>query len=547
MSLKDLAKKLYPAFIKNFSATPCRLFLSATNMKERAVIRHAVGDNPEKVWAAALNALQDALKIKGGMNPTILRADWVTASETVTWAECLERIKAKRRNFFRKGIALDKNFNLAFTEQELNANLILFTEEKRNGEFQADKAAAYCKRRFDCNFPKLVDADEVEIFDTAGIFIQEEMPEPLMITAEGRRAVAIDDKEFFLKLVKKGSNYLSRQCGKSGKFIYGVYPCDDSKVPSYNSLLHFSTLYSMMEVYENFGKAGDATLGKAISRGLEYGIEKFVFNRTFPDGQDASYIEDKKQLKLGASGMALLALTKWTKIQSTKKYLPLMNSLARGIFYLQKQNGSFVHVLNAENFTVKDEFRTQTYDSEAILGLLRLYTITKDERLLESAERAFDYFIANDYSKNRDHWLSLAANEITVYRPTKKIFRFALNNCLPYLSTIRDRETSSPSFMMLILSTKKMLYRMKTMSEMSKLLERVDWKIFREALNRRAEKILDGYFFPEVAMYFQNPERIVGSFFVRQEKFRIRIDDVKDNLSNFVAYVKNLDTEIYSA
>ena len=109
MSLKELAEKLYPVFIKTSGeniSEPCRVFLSASSMKEKATVRHAVNDNPEEAWQNALTALEKTLNQKN-ITPKILRVDWVTTSETKTWAQCLALVGSKRRGWFRQGIALD--------------------------------------------------------------------------------------------------------------------------------------------------------------------------------------------------------------------------------------------------------------------------------------------------------------------------------------------------------------------------------------------------------------------------------------------------------
>ncbi|MGX8704990.1 MAG: hypothetical protein ACSW8J_00270, partial [bacterium] len=62
-----------------------------------------------------------------------------------------------------------------------------------------------------------------------------------------------------------------------------------------------------------------------------------------------------------------------------------------------------------------------------------------------------------------------------------------------------------------------------------------------DVIAARANRQLSGYFYPELAMYMQNPQRIVGSFMMRNDKFRVRIDDVQHNIGGFYLYWKNYD------
>ena len=224
------------------------------------------------------------------------------------------------------------------------------------------------------------------------------------------------------------------------------------------------------------------------------------------------------------------------RLPCPKRYIPLMNAVARGILYLQNADGSFTHVLDSSDFSVKQAFRIVYYDGKAVFGLLRLYAITRAPALLNAAERAFSRFIEKNYWKHHDHWLSYSVNEITCWKPEAKYFDFGINNFLGYLPFVRKRKTAFPTLLELMMAAEAMLRRMENMPEMKKLLARVDKKLFYDALTYRAHYLLNSFFWPETAMFFKKPERISGSFYIRHHAFRTRIDDVEHFISGLAAY-----------
>ena len=175
MSFINSAARLQEKFLQESSsraARPYRVFISASDMHSRAIVRHASAIDPSQAWTQAIAELQQAL---GAIKPTILRADWVVNAESMTWQDFTKLLGKTRRNYFRRGIALP-DFSIAFTEQELNANSMLYRDGKDGSTksvFNAENSDRYCQSRFGCDFPRLKPEDQIVVFDTAGVFIAE--------------------------------------------------------------------------------------------------------------------------------------------------------------------------------------------------------------------------------------------------------------------------------------------------------------------------------------------------------------------------------------
>lgn len=440
-----------------------------------------------------------------------------------------------KKNYYRRGIALNENFKMALMEQEINANAILLPadeglainiENMNRYLMQSNKNQAQLNLTTDSN---------IVTFDTLGWFFDGKKIHELETTEwnHGRRKTTLLKPEIVAELVGNAGRYLANQVNATGEFNYGWFACFDKKIKHYNSLRHASTTYSMLEAYE---LTEDEFILEAAANALAYLQKNFIYEK-----EDLTFLiePELREVKLGGAAATLLAFTKYMKITGNKTYLPLCRKIANAILSLQDKDGKFTHVLEYPTLEVKDIFRIVYYDGEAVFGLLRLYEIDRDSRWLDAAAKSFNHFIRDNYWQNHDHWLSYCANEITKYIPDEAYYEFGLQNAFDNLPFIYARETTFPTFLELTVATKEMTLRMEK-EGLQHLLLNYSIEELEKTITKRAHYQLNGYFYPELAMYYKNPARIEGSFFIRHQSFRVRIDDVEHNISGYVRYYQLL-------
>jgi hypothetical protein len=555
------------------------LFLSFTDGDRRALSVHAAASTLKDCWKALIEKARQVMS-RENVQPKWLRIDWCDEIEALSWGELNTRIETTKRNYFRYGIAFDRQFRTALLEMEINANAILYGGSSIvNAAFNAGNFTRYHTKRFGHEQPILNDDDIVFCFSTKGLFTATDDPAvhvmaPTGLNA-GRRTIAALQPGDVEQLIIKGSRYLASQVKEDGRFIYGWHTCFDREINAYNSLRHASSLYSMIEAYE---ETREVELGRAIERGLNYLTDHLIkivpcqykvrdpgentteFLRVDPigsvyaspseapgqtTGQTMAVLVDAlDEIKLGGNAVCILALVKYSEVHNSTRYHELLEQLATAIRFMQDpQTGRFNHVLKYPTLEIKEPFRIVYYDGEAAFALMRLYALTQDPRWMDTAERGFDYFIAAKHWKAHDHWLAYAVNELTRYKPERRYYEFGLKNFDDYLDFVTERITTFPTLLELMMAASQMVSRLDADPRFNDLLGTIDLSKFYHALETRAHALLNGHFWPEFAMFFANPNKIVGSFFIRHHAFRVRIDDVEHYLSGYCAYRKYLSNK----
>lgn len=229
-------------------------------------------------------------------------------------------------------------------------------------------------------------------------------------------------------------------------------------------------------------------------------------------------------------------------------YNKLLIALGNGILtYLDKEKGSYSHVLNYPDYRLKEAFRTIYYDGEATFALLKLYELTGEEKWLSAAKSAVENFIAQDYTRYRDHWIAYSMNELIKYCPEERYIAFALKNAMTNLEVIKKKKTINPTSLELLMATYEMYKRLPQQFRYKDILTQQEEQRFLETIHSRVSLMQNGYFYPEYAMYMKKPQVIYQSIFIREDKMRVRIDNLQHFLGGYSKYylhfIQNMNKE----
>ena len=507
------------------------VFFSLCNGKERARVFTGIGTDPGSAWDAASNKVNAFLE-KGAYLPKWVKVDVVYTTKTMDKSELTSAVAASRSEFFRYGIAFDNLYETALLEAELNGNKI-YKYDDTNIALDFDYLNRYLRRSGRAQLEALPEA--YTLFQCLGWICDEDNTVYKLNykgLEYGRRNVELIDADYAKTLLTSAGNFLANQVNEDGSFIYGLYPRFDKEIDNYNILRHSSTIWALVNQYRVIG---DETLVKHINSTIEYMLRYIVYSDA-----DTAYLYEEKsdEIKLGGNAIVIITLTEYMDVfGKNERYTEVCRQLGTGILSMLDQGtGVYVHVLNGD-FSLKEKYRTVYYDGEATFALSRLYELTGNQTWLDAAMTAVHHFIAADYVQYRDHWVAYSMNEVTKYIDDPKYYTFALRNAQENLKSIYRRDTTYHTYLELLMSTFELYDRMITKGITCDYLE-ASFHIedLLKTIYARADRMLNGYFYPEYAMYMKNPQRVVDTFIVRHDGYRVRIDDVQHNIGGFYKY-----------
>ena len=540
-----------------------KVFISVGYKSCRASVVTGVGNTIDSAYEAAYGKAVKRIKYLK-MYPDWFKLDCVVREDILSIDEFIDLSQKTWKGFMQYGICFDQNYNFAFLGQEVNAASFIkynkcpkYTHHKnekidsmvgilREGmpthfkcAINFDNINAHLKktRGQDINIKDLK-TDKLIVFDTISFFCDKENVYEIedRQSYRTRRKIYRFDTNFIKEILSDTSEYLAGTVRENGRFIYGYFPCFDNQIQGYNCIRHSHGVFALSDAYS---VTKNPLLLEAMAKILDYLKNELLYY--VDDKAYAVDYENDNEIKLGALSLALLAIAKYMEAAGPdEKSIQIMKSLGNGIISMQNEDtGKFFHVWRYPDLEKVDEFRIIYYAGEAAFALMKLYSFDKNEKWLNAVKKAFDFFIKNDYWQYSDHWLAYCTNELTSVADDDEYYKFGLKNAFLRLDFIENRITAYHTFLELLCATYKMVKNIENRGK-SYLLHDYDIERLKRAIDSRVDRQLNSVFFPEIAMYFKSPQKILNGIFVRQDNFRTRNDDVSHHISGLSLYLKEI-------
>ncbi len=525
------------------------VYISLSNSIDQARIFVGSASSLEKAWDEAESALRNYVK-NNSYDAVWLKAESISRAMWMSTEDLSVRYSKNYNLMYRKSLAFDNSFDNFILEGELMSNNIIDVDknvlmiDRLNSYFDSVERSTVIE-----TYPQVVVA-----FNCDGYFADEnaeiyELYSDSLNT--GRRISDTPDAEQTLEMVSSASSFLVNLLDEKGRFIYGYYPTSNSEILDYNILRHAGTIWSMICQYKI---NRNADLPAKIRLAIDYMLGEYTGKTGgyyIKMNDTTSYIVERKvpEIKLGGNAVAIVALTEYLNTfgpndEYYDHYSNIVINLANGILLMQNNDGSYYHVWNVD-FSRSSSYRTVYYDGEATFALSRAYSLTKDKKYLDAAEKAIEMFISKDYTQYRDHWVAYALNEVTKHSPKEEYFNFALRNASNSLDVIYNQKTSYHTYMELLMASFELYDRIIKENIQVSGMKDFDINALINTIFKRANYMLNSYTYPELIMYMKNPQSIYGAFFVRHDEFRIRIDDVQHFVGGYYTYYVNYEKILY--
>lgn len=216
--------------------------------------------------------------------------------------------------------------------------------------------------------------------------------------------------------VARATVFLVKASKPNGMFEYRINMNPAVVVqPKYNILRHSGAVYAMAMQY---ALKPDPKLRAAIERSAKYLRDETLApideqSETFGIWSDPEVngSDSPRQVKLGGSGLGLVALMSMEQIEPGFTPIEKLRGLGNSLVFMQKKDGSFYSKYVPSEGGLQENWESLYYPGEAVLGLVMLHEIDPSPKWLNSACHALEYLAQTRKGKTEipaDHWALLA-------------------------------------------------------------------------------------------------------------------------------------------
>jgi len=220
--------------------------------------------------------------------------------------------------------------------------------------------------------------------------------------------------------IKLSAEYIDNFSKPNGMFDYEVNILTGNVSDrNYNILRHSGTIYALANYYLEYKNSKSL---KTLEQATHY--LKSCCIKPVEDKNDILGVWSFKsinksmrynQLKLGGTGLGLVALLSMEKIKPGTTDADTLRKLGNFILFLQKEEGNFYSKYNPFTVGRDDSWTSLYYPGEAALGLVMLYEYDPQPKWFNHALKVLTYLSEsrkNERNVPPDHWALLATAKI---------------------------------------------------------------------------------------------------------------------------------------
>jgi uncharacterized protein YyaL (SSP411 family) len=216
---------------------------------------------------------------------------------------------------------------------------------------------------------------------------------------------------------RAGGDYLVRMQKPDGSFHYYYDAAEDRfETRRYNIVRHAGTAFSLVDLYR---ATRDVRYLESARLAVKFLSTRFHRARA---GNAVYVLDYDGKAKLGANGLALAAVAGQIELDPKSTQRRNAIRLANIIIALQHKDGSF-DMRYRIGSSEPEGIASLYYPGEAILGLVRLFKLNGDKRLLAASRRGADFLIESQRRMSvlpPDAWLMQALEALyNIGRETK--------------------------------------------------------------------------------------------------------------------------------